>query len=168
MINLFVDSIYKRHQTHVTGLNTDFVQIHQIIKVYRYYLLWGKSSLNYLKKNRFVRWEDENGLQYEEQAGYIKGYNTIDYMFTLQSLVQKYISKEKGRYCVLFIDFSKAFDMIPHSLLWYTLKGLADAKIIKKSVILFRVLNMTIWCKHVHRLELQIFKNFVLRIHQLD
>ena len=37
------------------------------------------------------------------------------------------------------------------------LKGLAQAKIIKKSVILFRLLNMTIWCKHVHRLELQKF-----------
>ena len=48
-----------------------------------------------------------------------------------------------------------------------SLKGLAHAKIIKKSVILFRVLNMTIWCKHVHRLELQIFIIFVLRIHQL-
>ena len=36
------------------------------------------------------------------------------------------------------------------------LKGLAQAKIIKKSVILFWLLNMTIWCKHVHRLELQI------------
>ena len=35
------------------------------------------------------------------------------------------------------------------------LKGLAQAKIIKKSVILFWLLNMTIWCKHVHRLELQ-------------
>ena len=51
---------------------------------------------------------------------------------------------------------------------WTWLKGLAHAKIIKKSVILFRVLNMTIWCKHVHRLELQIFIIFVLRIHQLD
>ena len=48
------------------------------------------------------------------------------------------------------------------------LKGLAQAKIIKKSVILFQVLNMTIWCKHVHRLEPQIFIIFVLRIHQLD
>ena len=74
-----------------------------------------------LLKNRFVRWEEDNGLQYEEQAGYKKGYSTIDNMFTLQSLVQKYISKEKGRYYVLFIDFSKAFDMIPHSLLWYKL-----------------------------------------------
>ena len=43
------------------------------------------------------------------------------------------------------------------------LKGLAQAKIIKKSVILFRVLNMTIW----YKLVLQIFKIFVLRIHQL-
>ena len=33
-------------------------------------------------------------------------------------------------------------------------------KIIKKSVILFWLLNMTIWCKHVHRLELQKFFNF--------
>ena len=40
------------------------------------------------------------------------------------------------------------------------LKGLAQAKIIKKSVILFWLLNMTIWCKHVHRLELQKFLNF--------
>ena len=32
-------------------------------------------------------------------------------------------------------------------------------KIIKKSVILFELNNMTIWCKHVHRLELQKFFN---------
>ena len=37
------------------------------------------------------------------------------------------------------------------------LKGLAQAKIIKKSVILFWLLYMTIWCEHVHRLELQKF-----------
>ena len=42
----------------------------------------------------------------------------------------------------------------------YKLKGLAQAKIIKKSVILFWLFNMTIWCKHVHRLELQKFLNF--------
>ena len=46
-----------------------------------------------------------------------------------------------------------------HYLL-FQLKGLAQAKIIKKSVILFWLLNMTIWCKHVHRLELQEFLNF--------
>ena len=43
-----------------------------------------------------------------------------------------------------------------------------QAEIIKKSVILIWLLNMTIWCKHVHILELQKFLNFVLRIYQLD
>ena len=47
------------------------------------------------------------------------------------------------------------------------LKGLNEAKIVKKSVILFWLLNITIWCKHVHRLELQKFLIFVPRIHQL-
>ena len=42
----------------------------------------------------------------------------------------------------------------------HTLKGLAQAKVIKKSVILFWLLKMTIWCKHVHRLELQMFLIF--------
>ena len=49
----------------------------------------------------------------------------------------------------------------------HLLKGLAQTKIIKKSVILFRALNMTIWRKHAHRLELQNCIIFVLRIHQL-
>ena len=46
------------------------------------------------------------------------------------------------------------------NIMRYKLKGLAQAKIIKKSVILFWLLNMTIRCKHVHRLELQKFLNF--------
>ena len=45
------------------------------------------------------------------------------------------------------------------------LKGLAQAEIIKKSVILFWLFNMTKWSKHVLRLELQkFFLFFVLRI----
>ena len=35
-----------------------------------------------------------------------------------------------------------------------------QAKISNKSVILFWLINMTIWCKHVNRLELQKFFNF--------
>ena len=38
-----------------------------------------------------------------------------------------------------------------------SLKGQSQAKIIKKLVILFWLLNMTIWCEHVHRLKLQKF-----------
>ena len=41
-------------------------------------------------------------------------------------------------------------------LLWI-LKATNQAKIFLKSVILFWLLNVTISCKHVHRLELQFF-----------
>ena len=54
-----------------------------------------------------------------------------------------------------------------HYISFTVLKGLAQAEIIQKSVILFRVVNMTIWCEHVQRLVLQFFIIFVLRIHQL-
>lgn len=70
---------------------------------------------------RFVKWAEEEDILQEEQAGYKKGYSTIDQLFTLQSLVQKYLSRKKGRYYALFVDFSKAFDSIPHFLLWYKL-----------------------------------------------
>ena len=38
-------------------------------------------------------------------------------------------------------------------------KAHTQAKIIKISMILSWLLNMSIWCKHVHRLKLQIFFN---------
>ena len=49
------------------------------------------------------------------------------------------------------------------------IKG-SQAKIKKQSMILFWLLNITIWCQHVHRLELQkvFYYFFVLRIYQLD
>ena len=75
------------------------------------------------------------------------------------SVVKRFLNILREHLSILIYS---AFRMVTVAL-----KGLAQAKIIKKSVILFRVLNMTIWCKHVHRLELQFFIIFVLRIHQL-
>ena len=71
---------------------------------------------------KHVKWANDHNAQHEEQAGYKKGYSTIDNIFVLQSIIQKYLSRQKGRYYVLFIDFSKAFDTIPHALLWYKMQ----------------------------------------------
>ena len=57
----------------------------------------------------------------ECQAGFRSGYCTADNVFTLQALIQKYLSKSKGRFYCLFVDFHKAFDSINRDLLWYVL-----------------------------------------------
>ena len=71
-----------------------------------------------LLNDRFVNWAQTNDKLSEAQAGFRKGYATVDHMFTLFVLAQKYLSKRKGRFYCLFVDFSKAFDSIPHNLLW--------------------------------------------------
>ena len=40
---------------------------------------------------------------------------------TMQSIIQKYITKKEGRCYVLFVDFATAFDSVPHSSLWFKL-----------------------------------------------
>lgn len=58
---------------------------------------------------------------FEGQAGYRQGYSTMDNIFTLQALVYKYLSKKRGRFYCIFVDFSKAFDSVDHNLLMYVL-----------------------------------------------
>ncbi len=45
----------------------------------------------------------------------------MDNIFVLHNLVDKYICKEKGRFYSVFVDYSKAFDSVPHRLLFYSL-----------------------------------------------
>ena len=67
--------------------------------------------------DRIYKYSTENDILEEAQAGFRKGYSTTDNIFTLQAMVQKYLSKCGGRFYCLFIDFSKAFDTIAHQKL---------------------------------------------------
>ena len=53
----------------------------------------------------------------ECQGGFRKGYSTVDNIFTLQSIIQKYLSKSRGRFYCLFLDFRKAFDSVYRNIL---------------------------------------------------
>jgi hypothetical protein len=99
--------------------------------------------------SRLVYWAEENEIQKEEQAGFRKGYSTVDNMFVLQSLVQKYCSKKGGRFYVVYVDFSKAFDTVPHALMFYQLisKGV-HGKVLKVLRSMYGSLKSCVRTKH--------------------
>ena len=55
-----------------------------------------------------------------EQAGFRKGFSTMDHVFTLHSIINYYQNKNGRVYCA-FIDYRKAFDFIDRSSLWLKL-----------------------------------------------
>ena len=67
--------------------------------------------------NRLSKWAEDFSKIDEAQSGFRRGYSTIDNLFCLMATVQKYLSKQRGRFYCLFVDFSKAFDAISHEKL---------------------------------------------------
>ena len=77
---------------------------------------------------RLQTWAENNNVIDDSQAGFRKNYSTIDNIFSLQALIQKYLCRERGRFYCLFVDFRRAFDSIPHNKIWDSLqrKGLNE------------------------------------------
>ena len=77
---------------------------------------------------RLSNWAEENGVIDESQAGFRKQYSTVDNLFSLQALVQKYLCRPRGRFYCMFVDFKRAFDSIQHANLWLSLerKGITE------------------------------------------
>ena len=63
---------------------------------------------------RLSKWCNKLNIIDESQAGFMRGYSTVDNVFTLMALDQKHISKKKGRFYCIFVDYAKAFDSINH------------------------------------------------------
>lgn len=64
---------------------------------------------------------DMDEAQPPSQAGFRSGYSTIDHMFVVQQLVEKYNEFNKLLF-LGFVDYSKAFDSIEHPFIWQALK----------------------------------------------
>ncbi|CAH2104737.1 unnamed protein product [Euphydryas editha] len=56
-----------------------------------------------------------------EQAGFRKGFSTVDHIQTLESVIEKYKELQRPLY-LAFIDYQKAFDSISHNSIWEALK----------------------------------------------
>ena len=70
---------------------------------------------------RLTEWAETHNVLDEAQAGFRKGYSTMDNVFSLQSLIQKYLCRARGRFYCIFIDFKRAFGSIQHVNIWHSL-----------------------------------------------
>ena len=67
--------------------------------------------------NRLNNYADHVDLISKSQAGFRKGFSTLDNIFVLYSLIMIYFSFGKKLYCT-FVDFKSAFDTVWRSGLW--------------------------------------------------
>ena len=80
--------------------------------------------------NRLFNYLESLGLLCEEQAGFRKGYSTVDHIFNLKCIIDLYLFRRKKLYCA-FIDYRKAFDSVDRTLLWQKLlRTTIDGKIL--------------------------------------
>ena len=88
----------------------------------------GKSVTTIIQRRMLKRAEE---IISESQAGFRPGRSTVDQLFTLRQVTEKYLEKGKDLYCC-YIDFEKAFDSIWQEGVWKALSFFGfSAKIIK-------------------------------------
>ncbi|UYV80554.1 hypothetical protein LAZ67_19000572 [Cordylochernes scorpioides] len=75
-------------------------------------------------RSRLNEWVERRNVIPENQAGFRRGRSCVDLIFTLTSLIQLSLRKKRGKLYVFFVDLRKAFDTVPHSLLWKNLTNL--------------------------------------------
>ncbi|UYV65011.1 hypothetical protein LAZ67_3002812 [Cordylochernes scorpioides] len=75
-------------------------------------------------RSRLEEWVEGRRVIPEKQAGFRKGRSCIDHIFTLTTLIQLSLRKKRGKLYVFFVDLRKAFDTVPHSILWKKLYNL--------------------------------------------
>ena len=70
---------------------------------------------------RLTAWTDTQEIITDDQAGFRKGYSTVDNAFVLHSVIHRHLNKSKKVYAA-FIDFRKAFDSVKRETLWNVLQ----------------------------------------------
>ena len=74
--------------------------------------------------DRLTEFSQQNNLISKEQIGFQKNCRTSDHIFTLKSIVNKYVADTKGKKIyVCFVDFKKAFDSVWHNGLFRKLEN---------------------------------------------
>ena len=70
---------------------------------------------------RATAWAEQSKSRAKGQAGFRKDFCTTDQLFIVRILLQQAAHEKRGLYCC-FVDFTKAFDLVPRDILWNVLK----------------------------------------------
>lgn len=73
---------------------------------------------------RIYRWAEKNKKIPEWQAGFREGRSTLDHIFVLNAAIQLQLKRKGGKLYALFVDLKRAFDSVPHQILWQKLDSL--------------------------------------------
>ena len=68
---------------------------------------------------KFLEQVDINNMQF----GFMPGCSTTDEIHILQQMQEKYLIRKKKIYST-FVDLEKAFNQVPHSILWWAMRNL--------------------------------------------
>ena len=95
---------------------------------------------------RLYSWAEDNNKISTEQAGFRRGYSTIDHIFTLHCMISnKLFGRRRGKLYVAFIDYRKAFDTINREVLWKVLTKLKiSTKFLNSLKAIYKEVQMTV------------------------
>ena len=87
--------------------------------------IWSCQSdkLRGLTKNKINKWAEERDKCAKGQAGFRPKHSTIDHCITLKHIIEKVWEKKEEGFCC-FVDFKKAFDMVPRDNIWRRMEDL--------------------------------------------
>jgi hypothetical protein len=75
-------------------------------------------------ENRLHLWAESSGHRAQGQAGFRRGFQTVDNAFILHHMIDAAKSSSSGKLFVCFVDFKKAFDSIDRNILMRRLQQL--------------------------------------------
>ena len=94
--------------------------------------------------DRLTKWAIERNVLVGEQAGFRKGFSTVDNAFVLNYMVERELQKG-GTLNACFIDFQKAFDSVNREILWIKMRQLrVPEKIVRVIKSVYRRVEMKV------------------------
>ena len=72
-------------------------------------------------ESRATAWAEDGRCRAKGQAGFRKDFRTTDQLFIIRTILQQAKHSKRKLYCC-FVDFKKAFDLVPRESLWQVLE----------------------------------------------